>query len=684
MANYPELPFTDSSSGAPRIAKPTGRYKVESIEPRSVADFESRLNAAIPGVPIVTATLLKGLFATIDLSGTSNPNDVAQIQNILADPRAAWISRILPIYEVTTTSRALYPQPESIFIHAANPLDAENIRRDLVTALNASPVTGEETYTLNVEYAAEFFPKEFIPGGGIYELAIRDGNGNAPREPQAALHLLELGRKRGHTVCGHAEHPVELISEDDPACGIYQENFEDRYAPAPEKRESQIVNNRVAVLDSFFDFEHPSLEFIGPDGAGTGIATIELDTCAINDHGTACAGVIASRGPDEFAGEDPGVEVLPIRFFEYGLLALGEKSMALAIRAAVDFGAAVISISYAMSDEVACVLEPALNYAEENGVVVVAGAGNARAKEARYPIDLPAGLPTVVGVAAATYTEDPRKDLELVRDARGLSSDDPAPTWSSKYGPRTSNALGVSVVAQGLEVHTTRLSRDKSGNQQDPYLDNFLGTSAAAPIVAGLAIRLRQMGLDAPGIRERIECMAEQFPDFDSAVGRKTGGRLKRYSSQFGFGLIRRRRANLDCVDDGTVSKEEPQMEHGENLEVETPREPEIESAEGSDDCLTCPEFLILDEPNLVDCLRPLSTFLEALGNEDCCHLLYAFLRDPYLTARSAGLPYSASVWLGSGDWESVNQALAAENYEQTQEIGQIIRGLGPIWVKAT
>ena len=80
---------------------------------------------------------------------------------------------------------------------------------------------------------------------------------------------------------------------------------------------------------------------------------------------------------------------------------------------------------------------------------------------------------------------------------------------------------------------------------------------------------------------------------------------------------------------------------------------------------------------------KPLSSFLRALGNSDCKDLMFDFLQAPFITARTAGVPYAAALMLGSGDWDAINAALLAENDQRRKLVAQVTGALGPVWVRA-
>jgi subtilisin family serine protease len=120
--------------------------------------------------------------------------------------------------------------------------------------------------------------------------------------------------------------------------------------------------------------------------------------------------------------------------------------MADGIRWAVDHGASVINLSLVLSGDDATV-RGAVGYAIDKGVLVVAAAGNASNDAQTFP----ASYPGVVSVAAT-------------------DSGDHAYPWST-YG------AWVSVAAPGCSMSTA-----PGGS-----FGEFCGTSAAAPLVAGLA-----------------------------------------------------------------------------------------------------------------------------------------------------------------------------------------------------
>jgi subtilisin family serine protease len=150
----------------------------------------------------------------------------------------------------------------------------------------------------------------------------------------------------------------------------------------------------VAVLDSGVDDTHPDL-------AGRLLPAVDLVGDGLTGdpfgHGTRIAGIVAGvMDGAGIAGVASDVRILPIRV----LAADGEGDQnrtARGIRAAVAAGAQVINLSLSSQTESPFQAD-AIRYALDEGVTVVAAAGNRR--EAGSPTVYPAAYPGVLGVAS--------------------------------------------------------------------------------------------------------------------------------------------------------------------------------------------------------------------------------------------------------------------------------------------
>ncbi|WKD60412.1 Subtilisin [Corynebacterium ciconiae DSM 44920] len=262
---------------------------------------------------------------------------------------------------------------------------------------------------------------------------------------------------------------------------------------------------KVAVVDTGVA-AHPRLhmsphaDMVSPDHPR---ADIDCDS-----HGTVVAGIIGMRADpdqDELVGIAPDAEILSVRQTSAHYRSPQHETagnlanLAEAIHAALDAEAAVINVSV-----VSCVspadaatlntrdLVAAVQRAEENGVVIVAAAGNTSENCSPGDVVYPAHLPTVISVSAVD------------RPARGLAD----------YALPASDSTGLRLSADG-DVPVA-LSSTGSGLATGVYADNqqlrqYLGTSFAAPVVSGtVALMLQQQPHTSPAeIRQRLAAAAD-------------------------------------------------------------------------------------------------------------------------------------------------------------------------------
>jgi type VII secretion-associated serine protease mycosin len=249
----------------------------------------------------------------------------------------------------------------------------------------------------------------------------------------------------------------------------------------------------VAVLDSGVQAEHPDLA--GQVLAGTRISgRADQGRTDVRGHGTGVAGLIAARGggPDHALGIAPGAKILPV-----GILnGVGFSELPQAIRWSVDHGAKVINISFGENNEIKDEID-ALRYAADHDVVVVAAGGNKDVDFTKVPY--PARVPGVVAVAAT--------------DRAGSA-------WTGGVtGPE------IALAAPGVDI-TTLINHQPDG-KPGGYQHVTGGTSASAPIVAGVAalIRSKYPQLSAADVINRLIRTADDA----GPPGR---------DPQYGFGIV--------------------------------------------------------------------------------------------------------------------------------------------------
>ncbi|HKY41519.1 MAG TPA: S8 family peptidase, partial [Pyrinomonadaceae bacterium] len=219
----------------------------------------------------------------------------------------------------------------------------------------------------------------------------------------------------------------------------------------------------IAVIDSGIDFTHPDLrnnQWTNLNGGAAGDLhgwDYITDSGVIKDeqgHGTAIAGIIAAEGNNSVGvtGVMWRASLMSLRVLDH----TGTGDVADAVEAidyAVTNGAQVINLSWGTAAE-SVALKDAIQRAVKRHVVVVCSAGNG-GKDLSITPYYPSsyGLKGLIAVAAS-------------------DSSDQLASWSN------SDAKSVSVAAPGVNILTTRMGGG--------YL-NVTGTSAAAPVVSGVA-----------------------------------------------------------------------------------------------------------------------------------------------------------------------------------------------------
>ena len=205
----------------------------------------------------------------------------------------------------------------------------------------------------------------------------------------------------------------------------------------------------IAVVDGGVDYKHPDLKanLLKPYNVVNPARNPVRDL-----HGTHVAGIIASVKNNGLGGYGvfPNAKILPVDVFN-GSLGANDFTIAEGITYSVDQGADVINLSLG-GFMPAPVVEEAIQYAIDSGVVVVAASGNESTDQYSYP----AAYPGVISVGN-------------INEAKTLSD-------SSNYGS------SVDVVAPGENIYSTAYDAEAGSK-----FDRLTGTSMASPMVAAAA-----------------------------------------------------------------------------------------------------------------------------------------------------------------------------------------------------
>jgi len=293
-------------------------------------------------------------------------------------------------------------------------------------------------------------------------------------------------------------------------------------------KKSQGEGVKVAVIDTGIDTSHPDLAGAvtgGTDVSGAGDPGGARGLGVNPEHGTLVATLLAGRGhaaekekddkdsedkdedaedysgpgagPDGIIGVAPKAEVLSVSAWIGGANPGGisiDEQLPNAVRWAVDNGAKVINMSLGSSSTAwPESWDEAFLYAEQNDVVIVAAAGNRGIGMTQ--VGAPATIPGVLTVAGL--------------DREGRASWD-----SSSEGISIGVAAPAEKLVGGLPEGTSRYA-------------GWSGTSAAAPLVSGVAALIRSAypELTAAQVVNRIITTARD----SGAPGRDT---------LYGYGIV--------------------------------------------------------------------------------------------------------------------------------------------------
>jgi subtilisin family serine protease len=279
----------------------------------------------------------------------------------------------------------------------------------------------------------------------------------------------------------------------------------------------------IAVLDDGVESQHrdlaPNIVSAGRAFFAAGSAFGAHPRHDRDSHGTAVAGLAAARGDNALgiAGACPACSILPIRVDRESAAAI-----AAAFRYAVEQGADVIANSWgfaraARPDDYELV-RAAVEHAAAQGVTVVFGVSNEAVDNCAGPDRDIAALAAVVAVGVADHN-----DL-IGGSGFGECIDLVAPAK-----PRYRNTVGV-------------LTTDRSGAAgyaDGGYHGTFGGTSAAAPLVAGVAGLLLSLNPDlAPDEVQRVlEHTADKIDPANADYN------AQGFSTRAGFGRLNAGRA---------------------------------------------------------------------------------------------------------------------------------------------
>ncbi|QIB69813.1 S8 family serine peptidase [Aminipila butyrica] len=269
----------------------------------------------------------------------------------------------------------------------------------------------------------------------------------------------------------------------------------------------------VAVLDTGVDYSHPDLDskilegknFVKERKDGSHYPN-NYGIMDDNGHGTFASGVITATynngiGVSGLAG-NLDVKVLAVKVMnddgEGNVFEISEG-----IRYAADQQADIISLSLG-GEGYSQTMANAVKYAQDNGVLVVAAAGNDGKDGSNF---YPAAYSGVLTVGA-------------------VGPDDSIAAFSN-YGQE------LDIMAPGVQIYSTSIAKEAAfGNEEDGYYAQFNGTSFSCPYTAGVAAvyKIIHPEANADAIKEALLQTAVDLED--DGWDEKTGyGKLDMYAA---------------------------------------------------------------------------------------------------------------------------------------------------------
>jgi hypothetical protein len=244
----------------------------------------------------------------------------------------------------------------------------------------------------------------------------------------------------------------------------------------------------------------PGADFSGQHTDGRSDSGAQCDKSGCYGHGTDMSLVIAGTGAGTgYEGVAPGVKILPVKVSTRTGLEASAQAIADGIRWAVDHGAKVVNVSLEHAGSCDAVEGPAVKYAYQHDVIVVAGAGNDGMAAVGAPADCPGAL------AVSATNGGPKKGA--------------IPIWSgSNYGPE------VAFTGIGVDMPQELLTGVKVLHAN--------GTSQAAAITSANLALIRA---HFPKLSAR-EVVARALWSVHNGAGVSTIGH--RINDKIGYGMI--------------------------------------------------------------------------------------------------------------------------------------------------
>lgn len=324
-----------------------------------------------------------------------------------------------------------------------------------------------------------------------------------------------------------SENGIILIPDSDNRQQIERTEWAFEYTQITDMNDMGYYGENVVIgiVDSGIDIEHPDLDHINIT-AWADYVNGRQDPYDDNGHGTQIAGIIAAKG--EIDGIAPEVKMVVVKAISSDGSG-SDSDVADGINFCVNNGADVICLSlgggrlYILGTEA----EYACNDAIDQGVFVVAAAGNDGEDSSDEDVASPATVEDVIAVGA--IDEDKKiASFSSVGDNDGYSPRIPNPPDTDRQDPDKKPEL----VAPGVEIISTGLDNEYTIGS---------GTSQSTAFVAGGIVLL----LDAhPEYQRRDRDTVSQFKTYFMNEAEKLSGQETPHDDHYGYGLVKIKNVN--------------------------------------------------------------------------------------------------------------------------------------------
>lgn len=301
--------------------------------------------------------------------------------------------------------------------------------------------------------------------------------------------------------------------------GYWQQSYDDLWGLKKLELEDVWDNYKgnsiiVAVVDTGVNYNHedlPTARVI----KGHDYVNNDLDPMDDNGHGTHVAGIIAAEGGNGVGiiGVAPQAQIMAIKALDNrgdGYL----LDVVNGIKYATDYEANIVNCSFTFSGR-SSVLKDAVDYAADNGVITIIGAGNENKDVSLF---CPANLRKAISVGATTY-----KDEKATFSNWGYSLDVVAPGGNKKK-------IEDFTWPPSLKGYNDYILSLDYGKRNGYAIKS--GTSMATPHVSGLVALL--LSKDSTLTTEKVRSILRFSADDLGKAGR---------DDSFGYGRINAKRA---------------------------------------------------------------------------------------------------------------------------------------------